>query len=596
MWCGLECLHPLICRGLNYQCCRILPCRLPWKNAFKYFTCGAGTSLIDVVELVTPGEYSGVFSSLFCGEHKDSLPLNRVSKSKGVMRIIICLLFVGMLLHFGSISCEPGEPVVVVANSIDSSLNSDFITGLESERDVIVVHPSEFDLYRNAVYIVILGGDRAPEGTGELVESIYTGAVSGCVVELNVWRPHQVVVIVAGEDREETKTVCEQNKRRVLSLFTGVDTAYKLLEPDSECLIFLWLTPLISSDLIGPYAPSPLPKTVTKLPHVISYTLEDDMWFFWIDDAPSAKYCHSTRFLFVDCETGQYDLYQEEWWPVLNGESLWTSPDEYWDEKYWVYNSGCAKPLQSTFYTTVKSAVPLYEYTGRGLIINGSSPGEPLLEDMAEDAKGMKEALAKTGARLESVTAFKDAEYTLQQWAREMGSRNALIVYITSHGGRGYILVGGEVFKIDVLVKLLSTFENVHIHVIIDVSCSGALIEPLKYVTDTVITSTGELSPAYGDWDPDSDYNRSDKGSEFTSGLAACIKELARDKTRIEQWKTQASQTNQSWYTLLLIEAFKTAQELDARAVNGYTTPLIWAPEPDIPPQTSQGGGCGCGG
>jgi hypothetical protein len=509
-------------------------------------------------------------------------------------RTVLCLLLLGMF--FQNVSSNSGNLLIVVANSIDSNLNSDFTDFLRSGWDVSIVHPSEFDAYRTSPYIIILGGHKAPEGTGELVKTILTEdeKTSDLItVKLQVWQPHQVVVVIAGSEREETRRACEENMKVVKSLFDGVATVSGMGDI-TDSVIFLWLSPLSPVDRIAPFAPSFLFR-VDEIPHLIFYPLKEDVWFFWIDDAPSGKYAHPTRFVFFGIETGLHTVYEEEWWPVLNGESLWVESDQYWDNAL-LYNPEFTRPRNSVIYTVLRGDLPVEEVLARGLIINGSSPGQPLYDDMAEDERGMKEAFARTGMRVESVHTVEEIQYILPKWAREMGSHNVLIVYITAHGGRGYFCFKGKVFTIEEFVRLLTEFEHVHIHIIIDVSYAGALIQPLKMVAETVITSTGEKAPAYGDWDPDSDFNPGDRGSEFTSGLCVSIKELARDKTRTDQWKYQASQIDGSWYIYLLMEAFKTAQELDACASAGLTTPLIWALEPEPPSPVSGGGGCPCGG
>ena len=135
--------------------------------------------------------------------------------------IILCLLLIGMF--FQNVSSNPGELLIVVANSIDCNLNSDFTDFLRSGWDVLIVHPSEFDAHRTNPYIVILGGHEAPEGTGELVETILTEEEKTLhtLVKLHVWQPHQVVVVIAGSEREETKKVCEENMKVVKRVNTA---------------------------------------------------------------------------------------------------------------------------------------------------------------------------------------------------------------------------------------------------------------------------------------------------------------------------------------------------------------------------------------
>lgn len=512
------------------------------------------------------------------------------------------LLLWGMLFPSISTGCEP---VIVVANSVDSELNSD-AADLLAQDHLLCVHPSAFDEYKTSGCIIIVGGNEAPEGTGDIVKSVITDdealtiSQGDMLVKLNVWKPGQVVVIIAGEDREKTREVFRETATKVAALFEGIETV--LTTPEhGQSVIFLWPVPLSTSDKIAPYAPAAFSSDVVELPSLDPYHLREDVWFFFIDDAPYAKYVHPTRFFFYGIETRHHTLYHEEWWPVLNGDPLWVEPDHYGDKTYWVHNPGHENPHSYTPFVVKSMFDSVSRYsTARALIINGWSTGEPL-QDMAEDQSSMKEALTKTGMDVESVGTVTGARQVLQQWAAEMDPYDTLVVYITAHGGRGYISVGSHIFRISELVLLLDRFERgVHIHVIIDASYAGSVIDPLKKVAELVITAVNEVTPAYGDLDPDRDINRDDRGSEFTSGLSACIKELARSESRITQWKTRAAEADESWYIFLLAEAFKTARELDAAAVMEYTTPVLWIYEPDIleekPQKQQQDSGCPCQG
>jgi hypothetical protein len=525
-------------------------------------------------------------------------------------RVILYFLLCGGL--FQQISCPAscsGGQVIVVANSIDSALNTDFVESLKPEWDVLLVHPSEYEPYKTNTYVVVLGGSKAPEGTGEIVESILqeSGTARDMQVNLNVWQPGQVVVVLSGADRETTRTACETNKTCVMSLFKGVESVLQTAKPDHPLAVFLWPVPLSRTSTLSPYAPSPLPEGVKRLPSIIPYQLEEDTWFFWIDDAPCAKYAHPTRFFLFGIETGRFTVHNEEWWPVLNGTPLWIEPSQYWDRTFWVSNTGIEPPvshfrsvLKSTKIQVTRLREPvkeLEECTARALIVNGWNPGQPLQHDMDEDQHTLKETLTSMHVAAESAATATEIHDVLQRWSQEMNQYETLILYMTAHGGRGYFLLKEDVFKINELIVLLTMFDKkIHIHIIMDVPYSGSLIYPLKNTAEVVITAAGEVTPAYGDWDPDCDINPGDRGSEFTSGLVVSMKELARTRSKVEEWKKLASETHASWYTYLLEEAFKTAQELDAACAAGYTSPMIWVDELDtVPGQPEKKSGCSCG-
>jgi len=53
------------------------------------------------------------------------------------------------------------------------------------------------------------------------------------------------------------------------------------------------------------------------------YTIEANTWFVFIDDAPEAFFAHGTRYVFIDARTGDYDVVNEMWPPLINNVSMW---------------------------------------------------------------------------------------------------------------------------------------------------------------------------------------------------------------------------------------------------------------------------------
>lgn len=102
---------------------------------------------------------------------------------------------------------------------------------------------------------------------------------------------------------------------------------------DHDVIVFAWFTPLQRGDLLYAFRPESTDQPV------FIQEISKGSWFFWIDDAPGDDFAHPTRFVLVDQASGEAIAYPEEWWPVLNGESLWSDPDVYWDQANWVYTN-----------------------------------------------------------------------------------------------------------------------------------------------------------------------------------------------------------------------------------------------------------------
>ncbi len=67
------------------------------------------------------------------------------------------------------------------------------------------------------------------------------------------------------------------------------------------------------------------------------WTIERPTWLFWIDDLPTARFGHPTRFVFVDVTTGSITVHRADSWPAINGETLWGFVEEREDPRFIVY-------------------------------------------------------------------------------------------------------------------------------------------------------------------------------------------------------------------------------------------------------------------
>lgn len=82
---------------------------------------------------------------------------------------------------------------------------------------------------------------------------------------------------------------------------------------------------LTSGDVVGEFE-SPDLKTISE-----------DTWFFWIDYFPSTWFVHPTALVFVSDATGEVEVIDTEWFPVINDQYIYgdyntriTSPDIFY--------------------------------------------------------------------------------------------------------------------------------------------------------------------------------------------------------------------------------------------------------------------------
>lgn len=115
-------------------------------------------------------------------------------------------------------SLAGGGQVVLLANSIDFELAFTFFESLR-DKGVHVTHitPDDFTQHMYEDNIIILGGQNAPEGVGDIVRTILTSEERAYLVESpdrkvaskkeSVWKEDQNVWILAGYDRHLTQNV-----------------------------------------------------------------------------------------------------------------------------------------------------------------------------------------------------------------------------------------------------------------------------------------------------------------------------------------------------------------------------------------------------
>lgn len=111
--------------------------------------------------------------------------------------------------------------IVVVSNSIDYS--PEFIEYLQNEFEIISITPEEISSYQNYEYFVVLGGPKAPEGTGDLVKNILSRAEQEYLQSTDEYtmfirvKNGKTFFVLAGADREQTELAVTEFKDDVLN-------------------------------------------------------------------------------------------------------------------------------------------------------------------------------------------------------------------------------------------------------------------------------------------------------------------------------------------------------------------------------------------
>jgi len=314
------------------------------------------------------------------------------------------------------------------------------------------------------------------------------------------------------------------------------------LDIDSDFIAFLHPVTLDSSDELAPYAPTPIPDEVDRLPCLTPYELTGPTWFAWIDLQPYARYAHDTLFVLIDAVDRTYIVHPEQWWPVLNGASLWTVSTDYWSGEDWVTATLSAGVPGGALAATCEAELPGTDYFDWVLVVNGWSPGQPGEEGFSADARGVCAALSGLGMRVSllepgeaSPEAFEGHLIRLFTEIPLYDCCDRIYFYITCHASSGALWVGGQRLTSDELARMLTlpgdTYVPSRVYVMLEAGYGGSFIPALSPHSNInrVWTASAADQPAYGDLDPAADPNPEDAGGEWTSSFLAALEQLLRE-------------------------------------------------------------------
>jgi len=117
--------------------------------------------------------------------------------------------------------------VTLVANETDYNLADEFIEFLDMNNVLITtISAADFPEHQEDKIIIILGGPDAYDGIGYIVQNVLDGNEIEWVrkegnftmfIKTNTWRDGQLILVLAGSDRDLTKNACMENKEEVFA-------------------------------------------------------------------------------------------------------------------------------------------------------------------------------------------------------------------------------------------------------------------------------------------------------------------------------------------------------------------------------------------
>ena|GEM_PF-1841255 len=318
-------------------------------------------------------------------------------------------------------------------------------------------------------------------------------------------------------------------------------------------------------------------------------TCESDCWLFMIDEAPGAHFGHGVQIVLVDAWTGEVDITETEWWPVVNGVPLFDTIEKRLDPETIVFYE---HPLFDV-EPVGEVELPPWDWSWLGceawaVIVCGY---DDLPDTFDEDTNGIYDVLTNLGVPddhifyvsphtthtgVDRATSKANVQWAISQVASQADATDKVLFLYSSHGNIDYLTCTGvDSISAANLDNWLDGITCQHMIIIIEACHSGSFIG--KYANGTynsaendltgdgetnraIFTSASTDTSSYPDVDGTDDPNSSsDVGSETIWGY-------------VEAFSTPSADTNGDG-RISFGEAFQYAWDNDVTRIRGTNVP-----------------------
>ena len=299
--------------------------------------------------------------------------------------------------------------------------------------------------------------------------------------------------------------------------------------------------------------------------------------------------------MLVGVGSGAVSESREQWWTVLDGTSLFTDPATVDPDFVVAGTPVSSRGPGATAALTTAADLRVSQETFFGepstecaIIVNGSSPGE-VEAGFAVDVDTALTFFDIAGFNDVAILEFPDNHplrfaQTVEAMAQRPECAN-ITIYITTHGWKEYVKLGGEWYSSRDLSSLRDFYNQARYNVIIDACYSGSMMDDLVAVpnVDIAISATDGQSFSWGDIDgsqrgiedPNGD---ADAGGEFSSSLFDQLtllhNTLLADAEQLALFRQGAADQLTTLMSMTLHCAFTQSGTLDIADITGRTRPL----------------------
>ena len=304
----------------------------------------------------------------------------------------------------------------------------------------------------------------------------------------------------------------------------------------------------------------------TSIKSALKITLQEEMFFFYLDLAPNSYYAHPVKYILVD-KNGNHEEYDAYWWPKIDDTVpeviLKDLPDE--DD---VVETNIT--ITAAIGTILQYQIPpLFTQLSEGfIVVQGLMPIEGCYNDAVltyfnginffnsyKNAFSRVEGLVQTDALqvLDMIDQMADDE-----------GRSVITIYIIAHGGVDSIRLGGQHFFASQFRNKMAAHPSIVFNFILGSCHSGSFIDNLSTLDNVCVVETACASDEgakvdVDEWGTNNDVNPLDVGSEWTSSLIEAMLNITQDSSKMALIQSWASSYGVPVTCMLICQAGKGA-------------------------------------
>ena len=264
----------------------------------------------------------------------------------------------------------------------------------------------------------------------------------------------------------------------------------------------------------------------------VNITLGKEMYFFYLDLAPSSYYAHPVKYILVD-EQGEHQIHDAQWWPKINNEIPEIIAQDVPEEKYIIASNITIKKPVGTVPIYVFDKI-ISQFMEGFIVVQGLMPNENCFGDATNtylNGLNFFNAYKNAFSRVEGLVQSdaKKVLDTIDAMADE--GRSVITIFIIAHGNVDWVKLGGQGFTANQFRNKMAEYPDIIFNFILGSCHSGSFINNLStldnvYVVQTACASDEGATTDVDEWDSFNDVNPADTGSEWTSSLIRAMEIL----------------------------------------------------------------------